>query len=204
MCIRDRGQQQQQQGQPGGRQGQQGQQQAQQGQQGQQKGQQGNPGQMPTQQQIQQAQQALQDLSEQMEQMQGDMETMQALQDLEQGLQQCQDGMNCQGGQCQGQGDKKSWGDWASGEGRGGGKRAKDSSGNTGHFRARVKGDVTRGQTVVTGDADGENLAGHSVTEARALIQSSLSEENDPLENVNLPRASREHAQQYFQNLRGE
>ena len=94
--------------------------------------------------------------------------------------------------------------DWAQGEGRGGGRRAKDADGQTGHFRARVKGEVTQGKTIVTGDADGANITGQSVAEARALIQSSLSEKNDPLENVNLPRASREHAQQYFQNLRGD
>ena len=171
------------------------------------------PGQQPTQQQMQQAQQALEDLGQQMERMQADMETMQALQDLEQGLQQCKDGLNgcdCQGqgqqGGASGQGRGKGNGrqDWAGGEGRGGGMRAKDSTGNTGHFRARVKGEVTQGKTIVTGNADGENVSGKSVAEARALIQSSLSEKNDPLENVNLPRASREHARQYFQNLRGD
>ena len=168
-------------------------------QQGQQQGQQQNQGgQQPTQQQIQQAQQALEDLGQQMQQMQGDMETMQALQDLEQGLQQCKDGLNgCQGqgqGQAQqmqgqqagmpsrgaGKGDGMS--DWAQGEGRGGGRRAKDADGQTGHFRARVKGEVTQGKTIVTGDADGANITGQSVAEARALIQSSLSEKNDPLE----------------------
>ena len=182
----------------GNQQGKNGQQQGEQ--QGQQQGQNGN---QPSDSEAKAAaQQALEDLAEEMENIQADLEALEALENLEQDLQDCKDGMNgCQG---QGSGDKPSWKDWGNGEGRGGGKRERDESGDTGHFRSRVKGNVQRGQSVVTGNTDGENVPGQSIAEARADIKSSISGDTDPLEDQQLPRSQREHAQQYFENLRGK
>lgn len=168
---------------------------------------QSQPGQgnQPSEAQTQAAQQALEDLAEEMENIQADLESLEALEDLEQDLQDCKNDLNgCEGqGGAGGKGDKPNWNDWGKGEGKGGGKRARDESGDTGHFKSQVRGKIQKGETVVTGNADGENIAGQSIAEARADIQSSISGDTDPLEDQTLPRAQREHAQQYFERLRG-
>ena len=66
------------------------------------------------------------------------------------------------------------------------------------------KARFNEGETVVTGNADGENIPGQSITEARADIQSSILGDTDPLEDQKLPRSQREHAKQYFDKLRGK
>lgn len=152
------------------------------------------------------AAEALEDMMEQMEQMELDQESMEALQDLEQDLQDCKDGCN---GQQQGQmpgggkNDQPNWQDWAKGEGRGGGKREMEET-ETGEFKSRVKGELQKGQTVVTGDADGENAPGASMAEARELVEASMSRETDPLSDQQLERWQRQHAMEYFQKLRGD
>ena len=70
------------------------------------------------------------------------------------------------------------------------------------NLKSRVKGKLTQGETVVTGNADCVNITGSSVREARELVQSSMPKESDPLENQKFPKAQREHAQQYFESLR--
>jgi len=147
----------------------------------------------------QQAMQALEDLMEQMEQMDLDQKSMEALQNLEQDLQECKDQINgCQG---EGIGDKPNWSDWAKGEGKGGGKRESEE-GDTGEYKTQVRGLLQKGQTVVTGDADGENVAGPTISQTRELIQSSMSRDKDPIEDQQLQRWQRQHALEYFQKLR--
>ena len=109
---------------------------------------------------------------------------------------------NCNG--CQGQGgDKPKWQDWAKGGGRGGGLREKQET-ETGSYKSRVKGKLQAGETVVTGHADGKNITGKSISEAREITQSSMSKRSDPLENQKLPKAQRDHAREYFEKLRGD
>ncbi len=147
---------------------------------------------------------ALEDMMEQMEQMELDQESMEALQDLEQDLQECKDGCNGQQpGQMPGQSDQPKWQDWAKGEGRGGGKRELEET-ETGEFKSRVKGQLQKGQTIVTGDADGENSPGGSMAEAREVVRASMSKETDPLSDQQLERWQRQHAMEYFQKLRGD
>ena len=67
-----------------------------------------------------------------------------------------------------------------------------------------VKGKIQKGETVVTGHADGNNISGKSVSEAREIARSSMSKRSDPLENQKLPRSQRDHAREYFENLRGK
>jgi hypothetical protein len=180
------------------------------GQSGQQQGedqtQQGSGGQ-PSDADAKAAQQALEDLAEEMDSLQGDLDALEALEDLEDDLQDSKDDMNgCEGDGMPGMGDsdKGGWKDWAKGGGRGGGKRERDESGKIGSYRSRVKGKIQRGETVVTGNADGENIPGQSITEARADIQSAILGDTDPLEDQKLPRSQREHAKQYFDKLRGK
>ena len=187
--------------QPG--QGKQGQQPGQ-GKQGQQSGQ-GEKGQNPTEgakqgsraQQMKEAAQSLEDLAQQLEQMQ---QEMQQLQDLDEMMEEVEAAKN----QCQGEGGqegKPKWQDWAKGSGAGGGKRDREE-GDTGGYKSRVKGKLQKGETVVTGNADGDNIKGRTATQARELVEASLNKKSDPLENQKLPRSQREHVQQYFNKLR--
>jgi hypothetical protein len=140
---------------------------------------------------------SLEDLIEQMEQMEQEMQELEALEDMAAEIGNCKNGIN----DCQKMGDKVVQGDWAQGAGKGFGKRDKKEN-ETGSYQSRVKGKLQQGETVVTGHADGDNLSGKSVTEARELVKNSMSKKSDPLENQKLPRAQREHVKQYFENLR--
>ena len=186
-CM-NQGQGQPKQGQPKQGQGQQGQ-----GQQGQ--GQQGGKGQSGKA-QMKAAAQSLEEIAEQLQKMQQEMDT---LQDLEQMMDEVAQGKS----QCQGSGEKgkPSWKDWAGGQGRGGGKRSREES-ESGSYKSRVKGKLQQGETVVTGNADGDNISGKSSSQARELVEASLSKKSDPLENQKLPKSQREHVQQYFNKLR--
>ena len=99
-------------------------------------------------------------------------------------------------------GDKPGWKDWAKGSGPGGGKREKSET-ETGTFKSRVKGRLQKGETVVTGNADGKNISGKSISEVREIATSSMNRRSDPLENQKLPKNQREHAREYFEQLRG-
>ena len=169
-----------------------------QAQQGQQKaGQQGN---QPSDAQMQQAIESLEDLEDMMEKMQGDMDELQDLEDMMEQIEAAKN--DCQGCEGGNQGDKPKWQDWAKGGGRGAGLRDKQET-ETGTYRSRVKGKVQKGETVVTGHADGNNISGKSISEAREFAQAEMNKKSDPLENQKLPRAQRDHAKEYFENLRG-
>lgn len=151
----------------------------------------------PSQGDLQDAAQSLEDLAEEIEKMQESLEELEDLEDMMEEIEQAK-------GQCQGGGDPNGppkWNDWAKGKGPGGGARDKEDE-DTGTYKSRVKGKIQRGETVVTGNADGENLPGRTVSEVRELIQSSVSKESDPLEDQQLPKSQREHVQQYFEKLR--
>jgi hypothetical protein len=156
-----------------------------------------------SQQQMQEAQKALEDLAEQIEQMEIDDQMQQQLQDLEQDLQECKDGINgCQNPGDNPAGKKSKKGDFQKGEGRGHGEREIED-GETGEYKSKVKGAIQKGETVKTGDADGNNLPGSSAAEARELIKSEMSRQSDPLEDQQLPRSQRDQAKEYFEKLRG-
>jgi len=140
---------------------------------------------------------ALDEIADQIGKMQSDLEDLQDLEDLEKLAQACQ---NCLGGNCPGE---PGWQDWAQGDNPtpAAGRRAIEED-ETGGFRSRVRGKLQKGETIVTGTADGDNIAGKSASEARELVQRAMNRESDPLENQRLPRAQREHAQQYFEALR--
>ena len=125
---------------------------------------------------------------------------MDQLQDLEEMMEEVEAAKNqCQGGANE-QGKPK-WQDWAGGKGRGGGKRDRQEE-DTGTYKSRVKGKLQQGETVVTGNADGDNISGKTASQTRDLVEASLNKKSDPLENQKLPRTQREHVQQYFNKLR--
>ncbi|HMP80237.1 MAG TPA: hypothetical protein PKD54_12350 [Pirellulaceae bacterium] len=147
----------------------------------------------------QDASQAMDDLAEIMNQIQGDQELMEALENLEQDLQACKGG--CPENQDSGQQGSPHQQDWGRGEGIGGG-RPDPPPNDIGSFRMRVDGQVQRGETIVTGNADGLNIAGKSLEEVRAGVQAEMSQYSDPLDDQRLHRSQREHARQYFERLR--
>jgi hypothetical protein len=65
-----------------------------------------------------------------------------------------------------------------------------------------VQGDLTRGRAVISGIADGPNRKGISRETLQKSIEVSLQEKDSPTENQVLPRSEREHAMQYFNQLR--
>ncbi len=166
-----------------------------QGQNGQQQNQQqGNQG---GQQALKDAIKSLEEMGEQMDELQKDMGQLEDLEDMMEQIEQAKNA--CNG--CEGQKDAPpKWQDWAKGGGRGAGLREKEEE-DTGSYKSRVKGKVQQGETVVTGNADGNNITGKSVSEVREMVKSSISKKSDPLENQKLPRAQREHARQYFEKL---
>ena len=134
--------------------------------------------------------------------MEKDLQDMEALEDLEDAIGDCKDGMNgnCPGGNCPG-GDGDKPGGQGMGKGNGVGERP-NSENATGKYKSRVKGKLQRGQTVVTGDADGNNITGRSVSEVREVVRQNITDKADPLENQVLPKSQREHAREYFEKLR--
>jgi len=161
------------------------------------KGQQGQPkpgGAQDAEAQMKDAGDELEDLAKQMQQMQKDMEQLEDLEDLQDAIQDCKDGM-CPGGKkC----DKPGNG---MGEGRGFGDRPQEAE-KTGNYKSRVRGKLQKGQMVITGKADGENLTGRTTSEAREIVEAAMSSQTDPLEDQVLPKSQRDHAKQYFESLR--
>ncbi|KAA5542756.1 hypothetical protein FYK55_14645 [Roseiconus nitratireducens] len=156
----------------------------------------------------QQAANSLQEMADQLGDMQQEMSELQdlesAMNDLSQSKQQmrCQScgGAGCQ--QCQGmgmgQGDKPGNG---MGEGNGQGDRPEEET-DTNTYETQVRGKVRKGKAVISGFADGPNRKGISREDVKRAIESSFSEESDPLENQTLPRNEQEHVRDYFNKLR--
>lgn len=144
--------------------------------------------------QMQDAGDQLEDLAKQMRQMQKEMDQLQDLEDLDDAIEQCKNGM-CPGGK-----PGKKPGD-GMGAGKGFGERPQQEE-VTGNYKSRVRGKLQKGQMILTGKADGENLTGRTTREAREILEASMSSQSDPLENQVLPKSQREHAKQYFESLR--
>ena len=79
---------------------------------------------------------------------------------------------------------------------------AKAPAKDTNTYETQVRGQVKKGKAVISGFADGPNRKGISREDVKRAIESSISEESDPLENQQLPRTEREHAMDYFNKLR--
>lgn len=152
------------------------------------------------------AAESLQQMADQLGEMQSEMDQLQDLEsamgDLSQGKQQmrCQ---GCRGGGCQqcqgnGEGDKP-----GQGQGRGAGQGDREEAqDDTNTYKTQVRGNVKKGRAVITGYADGPNRKGVTREAVKEAIQSAIREEADPSENQVLPRTERQHAQEYFDQLR--
>ncbi|MCH2130108.1 MAG: hypothetical protein MK179_13240 [Pirellulaceae bacterium] len=109
--------------------------------------------------------------------------------------QQCS-GMGCAA--CQGQSPIPGEG---LGEGRGQGDRPEESS-NTSFYDTRVKADSSLGKAVVIGDVGGPNKAGDTRVAIQEQIEAFSRSDGDPLLGKQLPKAQRDHVQEYFGSLK--
>lgn len=151
---------------------------------------------------------SLEDMADQLGEMQQEMSELKDLEDAMNDLSQSKEQMRCKscGGagckQCQGggmgQGDKPGDG---LGEGAGQGDRPEEE-GDTNTYETQVRGKVKKGKAIISGFADGPNRKGITREDVKHAIESSFSEESDPLENQQLPRTEREHTMDYFNKLR--
>ncbi len=161
-----------------------------------------------------QAADALEKMADQLGEMQQEMSELEDLQSAMDQLSQSKNQMRCEkcggGGcsQCQGQGMGQNFGQ-GQGQGEGDGLGAGSGFGDrpeqeedTNTYETQVRGQVKKGRAIIAGFADGPNRKGVSREDVKAAIESSLTEESDPSENQVLPRTEREHAQQYFDQLR--
>ena len=87
------------------------------------------------------------------------------------------------------------------GKGSGFGDRPETES-ETNTYQTQVQGKLTEGKSVIAGIADGPNRKGVSREDLKQAIKASLKEQGSPSENQVIPRAEREHARQYFDELR--
>ena len=156
---------------------------------------------------------ALDQLSDQLGGMAQEMAELEDLQSALDQLSQSKNQMRCKscGGngcqQCQGNG----MGQFGMGQGQGNGDGLGKGSGQgdrpeneneTNTYETQVRGKVKQGRAIIAGIADGPNRKGITREDLKHAVESTLSEESDPLENQQLPRAEREHTQSYFNKLR--
>ena len=87
------------------------------------------------------------------------------------------------------------------GKGSGFGDRP-ESETETNTYQTQVRGELSGGKAVIAGVADGPNRKGISREELKQAIEESLRSQGSPTENQVLPKAEREHAMQYFNQLR--
>lgn len=151
------------------------------------------------------AAEALDEIGEQLNEMQQEMSEMEELQEALDKFSESKSQMRCKscgGGGCEGcrsQGDSKGGSNWGTGRGSGTGP---ETDTETETYDTQVRGDVKPGQAITAGTAAGPNRKGVSQEQIREAVENVLSNESDPLENQTLPRDEREHAEQYFNQLR--
>ena len=159
-----------------------------------------------------QAADAMEQMADQLGEMQQEMSELEDLESALDQLSQSKNQMRCQkcggGGcqQCQGNGQGFGMGQ---GQGQGNGLGSGNGFGDrpeqeedTNTYETQVRGQVKKGRAIIAGFADGPNRKGVTREDVKMAIEGSLAEESDPTENQTLPRTEREHAQQYFDQLR--
>ena len=157
------------------------------------------------------AQAALDQMMQQMEQLQQEMSEGEMLDAALDQLQMAKDAMGCR--QCQGMGCQACQGgmgeQWSEnggnglGPGRGYGPRP-DEKNDVGFRDSRVRQKPGKGSAVVVGEADGPNIRGQVVESIKEQMATEATKPADPLAIERLPKSRREHAEEYFNSLRGE
>jgi hypothetical protein len=159
------------------------------------------------------AAEALDQLAQEMKAMQQDMDNLQMVDEMMNEVAQAKDGLceKCAGegelaredeqfGQIPGKGKGKQRGrTWNQGPDNDG---QPDEKNDSGKYDSKVGAKPQQGEAVRVGDADGPNMAGRTLEEVQAELNSATAEEDDPLTNQRLPRSQKDHAKQYFEKLR--
>ena len=152
----------------------------------------------------------LKQIAQQLKEMQGDLEQLETLDQLMDEIANAKAAMNCTecegecGMACQGSGQSgNQFSDTPGagmGPGRGQGARPEQQT-KTGKYRTRVRAEPRKGEAVRLGDADGPNVAGNSRAAIQQEIESTLSEDPDPVVRQRLPRRERAQTKEYFQRF---
>jgi hypothetical protein len=87
------------------------------------------------------------------------------------------------------------------GKGRGKGDRPEDRT-KTGTYATKVNQKVGEGKQVIVDFVDGANVKGDVQQDIQTQLSEMAASEADPLTGQQLPRAVREHAQEYFDKVR--
>lgn len=152
------------------------------------------------------AAEAMKAMSEELGDMQSAMSELEDLQSALDDLAQSKNQMNCQN--CNGQGCEQCMIQGRGNDnrpGHGAGPGPGESTGeddDTNTYDTKVQGDVKRGRAVIAGFADGPNRKGITRETIKNVIETSMSDEGDPLDDQLLPRDEREQTRQYFDSLR--
>ncbi|MCH1493647.1 MAG: hypothetical protein L7U72_00335 [Rubripirellula sp.] len=164
---------------------------------------------------LQDASSDLQEIASQLEQMQKDASELEDLDRTLDQISRSKNAMRCNscGGAgcstCNGAAGNSQAGQLSSsvgqgnglGEGTGFGDRPEAET-DTNTYQSKVRAQIGKGKVVISGPADGPNRKGVSREALKQAIEASLKEQGSPSSTQVLPRAEREHAMQYFDQLR--
>lgn len=179
---------------------------AQQMQQAQQQGKQGQ------QQAQQQAAQQLAQMAQELGEMAQEMAELEALDEMLDQLADAKQSANCP--QCDGSGCQACQGlggfgneqgqipGMGMGEGQGRGDRPEEKTDNN-FYDTKVQANIRKGKLVVTGNVSGPNKPGEALEAIKEAMAAAETSDENPLNNVRLPKAQLEQAQQYFDSVRG-
>jgi hypothetical protein len=155
-----------------------------------------------------QAAAGLDQLAKSLEQLQDATDQLETLDQIMDDIAMAKDAMGCEA--CDGRGCEGCMGGafgWQQGQGngigdgQGFGERPEEQT-DTRFYESQVRGEVRQGAAVVTGTVGGPNRAGRSLVETREAISGAMSQDPDPLIDLQLPKTERDHTRQYFESLR--
>ena len=149
------------------------------------------------------AAQALEDLADQLQQMQSELDQLENIEELMDQLNAAKNSMNESGQAASGNGIQQDANQMGNGmsDGAGEGNRPESES-DIDFFDSQVRAKVQAGETIFQGKVNGKNRKGITREEVRESILTSEAEDADSLESVNLPRAERDQAKDYFNAMR--
>ena len=164
---------------------------------------------------LQDASSDLQEIASQLEQMQKNASELEDLDRALDQISQSKNAMRCNscGGAgcstCNGAAGNSQAGQLSSSAGQGNGLGKGTGFGDrpeaetdTNTYQSQVRAQIGKGKVVISGPADGPNRKGVSREALKQAIEASLKEQGSPSSTQVLPRAEREHAMQYFDQLR--
>ncbi|HEY2883161.1 MAG TPA: hypothetical protein VGJ15_12025, partial [Pirellulales bacterium] len=151
---------------------------------------------------MQQAQAALNQMSDQLGQLQQEGAQMQMLDASLAELSECKNGMCECMSSLDGDGKKGGKGFADKGRARGAEGERPENANPTKMYDTKVKQEVGKGSSVVTGLVEGPNAKGQVAEEIKTQVESAKHDAADPLTGQRLPRSQRDHVQQYFDAFR--